>query len=268
MQIIKSNGEVEEFSLEKVRDSVVRAGAGGALAIQVANDVVRQLKDGMTTKAVYLLVKEALARTSVCVSCRYSLREALARLGPSGFHFERYVSSLFQATGYRAWLPEEYQGAAIWHEIDVEATKDGKRYAMEVKFRNDNRDHVRAQAVMVAHARFLDLQPQFDEMWVVTNGVFSDRAVKYGSYYKIRLVSWRELAPMIDSVGLYPVTALEGLSNDELARFAECGLMLCKDLAEHEIEDLVEKLGFSRERLEVLVRMAGEIVAQPVGASA
>jgi len=67
------------------------------------------------------------------------------------------IAALLKTMGYRAWLPEEYQGAAIWHEIDVEATKDGKHHAIEVKFRNDNRDHVRSQDVMVAHARFLDL---------------------------------------------------------------------------------------------------------------
>lgn len=268
MQILKANGELEEFNLQKLRESIMRTGASGELAIRVANDVTRRLKDGMTTREVYRLVKEALAQTNVCYSCRYTLREALARLGPSGFNFEQYIAALFKAMGYHAWLPEEYQGAAIWHEIDVEATKGGKRYAIEVKFRNDNRDHVRSQDTMVAHARFLDLRPQFDEMWVVTNGVFSDRATKYAAYYKLRLIGWKDLAPMINSAGLYPVTVLEGVTTDELARFAERGLMLCRDLGEYEVEELVERLGIARERIEMLVRMADDIIALPQPASA
>lgn len=264
MQIQKANGELEEFSLQKVRDSVMRTGASGELAIRVANDVARRLKEGVTTREVYRMVKETLAQANVCFSCRYSLRDALAKLGPSGFHFEQYVAALLNTMGYRAWLPAEYQGAAIWHEIDVEATKEGQRFAIEAKFRNDNRDHVRSQDTMVAHARFLDLKPQFDEMWVVTNGVFSDRAMKYGAYYKLRLIGWKELAPMIDSAGLYPVTVLEGVTAAELARFAERGLMLCRDLGGHEVEELAEKLDLPRERVERLVHLAGGVIAQPV----
>ena len=268
MQIRKANGDLQEFSLEKVRESVMRAGASGELAIRLANDVQRRMKDGMTTREVYQLVREMLKQGNVCVSCRYSLRDALAKLGPAGFQFEQYIAALLKTMGYRAWLPEEYQGAAIWHEIDVEATKDGKHHAIEVKFRNDNRDHVRSQDVMVAHARFLDLGKKFDDVWGVTNGVFSDRATKYGTYYHVRLIGWRELAPMIDSVGLYPVTVLEGLTTAELSVLAQQGLMLCRDLAQQEIDELVERLGFPRERLEELVRLASEIIAQPVATSA
>ena len=73
---------------------------------------------------------------------------------------------------------------------------------------------------------------------------------------------------MIDSVGLYPVTVLEGLTTAELSVLAQQGLMLCRDLAQQEIDELVERLGFPRERLEELVRLASEIIAQPVATSA
>lgn len=271
--IRKSSGELVEFSLEKLRDSIMRAGADGVAALRVANDVMRHVTDGMTTKQLHDIVNRELARSNMCVACRYSLREGLAKLGPSGFHFEVYVAALLRANGYETNLPEEYMGDCVRHEVDVEALKGGRRSAIEVKFRNNSADHVKLTAILIAHARFNDLVagakagkcPKFDEAWVVTNGLFSDRAQTYAGAHGMKLVGWgypkgQGLERLIDSSGLYPVTVLVGLSDVELASLAKAGLMLCKDIAGIEPEDLAGKTGIDRERCELLVRLAGEIV--------
>ncbi len=276
MLIRKSSGELVEFSLEKLRDSVMRAGADGVTALRVANEVARFMTDGMSTAQLHELVNRELARGKLCVACRYSLREGLAKLGPGGFHFESYVAALLGASGYKAILPDEYLGDCVRHEIDVDATKNGKRFAIEVKFRNDNRDHVQLTAVLIAHARFNDLVagaktgscPVFDQAWVVTNGLFSDRAKIYAGVHGIRLVGWgypkgQGLERMVDSSGLYPVTVLAGMSAAELAAFADARLMLCRDLLGLEPEEVAGRTGIALERARSLVQLAGEIV-EPV----
>ncbi len=270
--IQKSSGEFVEFSLEKLRESVIRAGASGSAALRVANEVSRHIVEGMTTKRLHELVKAELSRDNICVACRYSLREGLERLGPSGFQFEAYVAALLAATGYQTKLPDEYMGACVMHEVDVEAQRAGRRAAIEAKFRNDHRDHVRLKDILVAYARFLDLCdgaaqgkcPKFDEVWVVTNGQFSDRAMTYAGCKEMKLVGWNYpkgagLERMIDRAALYPVTVIHGLSTPELDGLALASLMLCQDVARQEPEDLAERIEVSLVRAETLVRLASEI---------
>jgi len=272
MLIQKSSGEFVEFSLEKLRESVIRAGASGSAALRVANEVSRHIVEGMTTKRLHELVKAELSRDNICVACRYSLREGLERLGPSGFQFEAYVAALLAATGYQTKLPDEYMGACVMHEVDVEAQRAGRRAAIEAKFRNDHRDHVRLKDILVAYARFLDLCdgaaqgkcPKFDEVWVVTNGQFSDRAMTYAGCKEMKLVGWNYpkgagLERMIDRAALYPVTVIHGLSTPELDGLALASLMLCQDVARQEPEDLAERIEVSLVRAETLVRLASEI---------
>lgn len=280
MLIQKSSGELVDFSLEKLRESVMRAGAPGTVALRVANEVARHVVDGMSTKRLHELVRAELARDNLCVACRYSLRDGLERLGPSGFQFEVYIASLLAAMGYKAKLPDEYIGACVMHEVDVEAEKGGRRCAIEAKFRNDHRDHVRLKDILVAYARFLDLRdgavqgkcPNFDEVWVVTNGQFSDRAMTYAGCKEMKLVGWNYpkgagLERMIDRTSLYPVTVIHGLSTEELASLARVNMMLCQDLAQQEPGELAERINVSLSRAEKLIRLAGEIL-EPVLASA
>ena len=280
MLIQKSSGEFVQFSLEKLRESVMRAGASGPVALRVANEVARHVVDGMTTKQLHEYVRAELSRDNVCIACRYSLREGLERLGPSGFQFEAYVAALLAATGYQAKLPEEYMGACVMHEVDVEAQKGGRRAAIEAKFRNNHRDHVRLKDILVAYARFLDLRdgaaqgkcPKFDEVWVVTNGQFSDRAMTYAGCKDMKLVGWNYpkgagLEQMIDRAALYPVTVIHGLTTAELDGLAQANMMLCQDLAQQEPEDLAGRIDVALSRAEELIRLAGEIV-EPMLASA
>ncbi|MCR4311979.1 MAG: ATP cone domain-containing protein, partial [Candidatus Uhrbacteria bacterium] len=269
MMIRKASGELAEFSLEKLRDSVVRAGATGEAALRVANTVLRHVVDGMSTKRLHELVKAELARDNVCVACRYSLRDGLARLGPSGFHFEEYLAALLGANGYTTTLPEEYQGACVLHEVDVDATYGRRRCAIEAKFRNDYRDYVRLRDVLVAYARFLDLVdgasrgtcPTFTEVWVATNGKFSDRAMTYAACKDMKLVGWNYpkgegLESMVSRSGLYPVTVMSNLTEAEIEHLAAAKLMLCQDVATQDAEQLAERLDVSLSRAEELVRLA------------
>lgn len=126
--------------------------------------------------------------------------------------------------------------------------------------------------VLIAHARFQDLVegaevgtcPKFDEAWVVTNGLFSDRAKTYAGAHGIKLMGWgypkgRGLERIVDRSGLYPVTVLPELTDRELGAFAKAGLMLCQDLAGKEPEDIAEQTGIPLTRLIDLVRLAGEV---------
>lgn len=200
-----------------------------------------------------------------------ALRDALFALGPEGFLFERYLAGLLAALGYETELPDEYQGSCVKHEVDIAATKDGKMFAIEAKFRNSQNDTVHLKDVMASYARYLDLLdgaalnlcPRFAEFWIVTNNAFSERAAQFGRCKGMKLIGWEfpdranGLMAMIDRLERYPVTLLRGLTKTELFVFAKAGIMTCHDLSLREPSETAHRTGLSQSRVEELVEAAG-----------
>ncbi len=274
MKVLKSNGEWAEFDAKRVRKSVMRTGADGKTADAVVAALKGRMKDGMSTKEVYAIVREELKKISTCYACRYSLRDGLHKLGPAGYKFEKYVAAILRAHKYDAHVPEgELQGSCVDHEVDVIAEKDGRKIFIEAKFRNDFRDFVNLKDTMATWSRFLDLVdgaavgkcPHFDECWIVTNARFSDRARKFGVCKGVHMIGWsfpeeRSFQQMVDIVSLYPVTVLDQLKRSELESLSQHGLMLCKNVAEIDPEDLAGRLDVTTNRAMELIRMCATVV--------
>lgn len=273
--LIKSNGDHVPFDAERIAESVRRAGGASVDVAAIVAEVQKMVRTGMTTKEVYATVHHAIARRSPFVACRYGLRDALRRLGPAGFYFEKYLAALLARTGYRTEMPDEFQGACVRHEIDVVAHQGDKTYAIEAKFRNGLGDHVDLKDTLACYARYLDLLdgaavqlcPRFDAFWIVTNGKFSDRAMQYAKCKGMPLIGWSypdrasSLAGMIDRSGLYPITVL-GISASELAACAHAGMLLCDDLTKHESVDIAHRVGISQSRAEELIELAAGVCEQ------
>lgn len=199
------------------------------------------------------------------------LREALFALGPEGFYFEQYLAGLLTAEGYETALPDEYQGSCVKHEVDIAATKGGKIFAIEAKFRNTQNDVVHLKDVMASYARYLDLLdgaalnlcPRFAEFWIVTNSMFSERAAQFGRCKGMKLIGWEfpdranGLAAMIDRLGRYPITILRGLTKTELTVLAKADIMTCHDLSRHEPAATAHRTGLSQGRVEELIESVG-----------
>ena len=244
MYIVKSTGEKENFSVEKLRGGLRRAGVPRHLVDRVSNAVAERVKNGTTTQQIAGLVNEQLKRESRAYMYRYTLREGLLKLGPAGFQFEKYFGAIMNAYGYETSYPDELHGACVDHEVDIMAKKDGKTIMVEAKFRNDFDYFVKLRDVMAAWTRFQDLNdgaklgkcPKFDSLWIVTNGKISSRSMKFGECKGIRLLGWNypkeeSFAHFVDHTALYPVTVLHDLNGRELSQLSDKGLMLCRDVA-------------------------------------
>ncbi len=273
--ITKSNGDRVQFDGSKVRRSILRSGGSNAEADVVLRDVQSALPNGATTRVLYATVHASLCRTNRGAACRYTLRDALAELGPAGFHFEKYIAALLAASGYTTELPDEIQGASVLHEIDVVARQGHKTFAIECKFRNAIRDSVHLKDTLAGYARYLDLLdgadlglcPKFQEFWIVTNTTFSDRALTYGTDKGLKLLGWKHpdgkgLAAMIDRTRLYPITVIRELTKHELAAFSHAGLMLCQDFTRHESSELSHRTGLPQSRIEELIDLASEVLLE------
>ncbi len=276
MFIIKSSGEKAEFDPAKVKRSMLRSGADEKTADEVLKDLEKKLHSGMTTKQVYKIVFDELKNRKACIACRYDLRNALLRLGPAGYKFEKYVASILNAYSYEAFVPEEeYEGSCVMHEVDVVAEKDHRRIFIEAKFRNRFNDSVNLKDTMATWARFLDLVdgstvgkcPHFDEPWIVTNARFSDRARQFGICKGIHMIGWnvpkeRTFAQMVDINAVYPVTVLDELTQVELDKLSHHGIMLCKEMSEMDSNELQEKLDISEHRVLELMQMCSDVIGE------
>jgi hypothetical protein len=274
MKIRKSTGELATFDPSKIRESLLRTGATNDLVEHVIARTKNRMTDGMSTKRLFTIVRQELRKENRCIAHRYNLRHALLKLGPSGFKFEKYVASVLRAYLYDAAVPEKDQhGLCVDHEVDVIATKDGKTALIEAKFRNRFGDNVKLKDTMATWARYQDLRdgyeadgrcPKFDEVWIVTNGKFSDRSMQYGVCKGIHLVGWSEdqhsLAALVDHSTMYPITVLDDVRQWELDRFAQKDLMLCREIAQIDIGKLSAKVEIPRDRIEKIVNDCKEVV--------
>ncbi|MFH1048009.1 MAG: ATP cone domain-containing protein [Patescibacteria group bacterium] len=263
MQIIKSTGETVEYDPTKIRGTLMRAGASSEMVERVLKRLHGQVHAGMTTKRLFTLIRRELRKEGPHLAYRYGLRTALLKLGPAGFKFERYVASILNAYQYQATVPEkDLVGLCVNHEVDVVAVKGTQTITIEAKFRNDFGDTVKLKDVMSAWARYIDLCegaasgkkcPHFDELWIVTNGKFTDRALQFGTCKGMVLIGWSNgdsLAKMVDHATLYPITVLDGLRQWELDRFAERGIMLCREVAIADPKKMAGRVGLHEDRMQ------------------
>lgn len=273
MYIVKSGGQTESFDAAKLRSGLRRAGVPDPLLDRVTNAVSERVRNGTTTARIRELVRDQLKRESRAHLYRYTLREALLKLGPAGFKFEKYVGSILESYGYRVEYPDELHGACVDHEVDIVARKDGRTIMIEAKFRNDFQYFVRLKDTLATWARYEDLRdgakakrcPKFDEVWIVTNGRISSRSQRFGECRGIRMLGWRypddrPLAAYVDHVALYPVTVLHELKPRELERLSDRGLMLCRQVADLKPKHLAKSIGVSSSRAGTIIETCRMVV--------
>jgi len=101
--------------------------------------------DGISTSEIYQHVLEFLDTSSHPYSrAKYSLKESIMMLGPTGYPFEDFIARLLESQGYTTKVRQILNGKCITHEIDVIAEKDRTTAAIEAKFHNQSRYSLRS----------------------------------------------------------------------------------------------------------------------------
>jgi len=275
IMIKKSSGKVVPYDEGRIRSTLERSGADQEVINTVVKKVNSSLKPKITTDEIRTIIREELKKASPAAGARYMLRSALARLGPAGFNFEKYVASILTAYGYETELPFELQGACVSHEVDVTAQKDGRRMFIEAKFRNNFNDSVNIKDTMATWSRYLDLIegskidlcPHFDEAWIVTNARFTEHALKYGHCKNMVMIGWnhpkeRTFARMVDLSALYPLTIIEDLTDHEISAFAKNKYTLCREITDEKIPEIAKKTKISQKRVKEIYNQCKLIIAE------
>ena len=274
IKLKKRSGAREHFSIQKITRSLERAGADHSLADRVAHQVAGTVKKGETTHHVYQRAKKYLRTAHPVVGARFTLREAVKRLGPAGYDFEKYIMLLFREYGYKSHLPKILQGKCITHEVDVMVEKNGNRGIIECKLRKDQAIYINIKETLTAWARYMDLKDgarhgrcvKIDDVWLVTNSRFSGDSIAYGNCKKMKLLSWNTPAKMplpayIDAKNIYPVTILNSIQVHHLKALSRCEILLLKDLVSYDYRTLSRSTNLNKTQLEPLVTEAKEILS-------
>ena len=242
--IIKSDGTREAFDVGKLKVSLSKAKASPEVAEKIAGHIAREIEDGMSTSAIYRHAFELLHKFERPAAGRYSLKRAIAALGPSGFPFEKFIAELFRARGFQTLTDQMVDGKCSSHEMDVIMWNENKLLMAEAKFHNEIGIKSDLKVALYIKARFDDLKGQrfmfgrergLDEGFLITNTNFTTRAIQYSECSGVRLIGWNypkvgNLHNLIEDEQLHPITCLTSLSSTEKKGLLEKGVVLCKNI--------------------------------------
>lgn len=239
--VIKANGEIEEFSEKKLLDSIRRAGIPANLHTQALEHIKLNLYDNIPTHEIYYHLEEFLGHSKApYYKNKYSLKRALMDLGPTGFPFEEYVARVLQAQGFKTSVGQTLMGICVNHEVDVIAINKDRKILVECKFHNRPGTKSDLQVVLYTKARFEDLKKKhsFTDVMLVTNTKITVDALAYSDCQSLKIMSWEHpegesLRELIEKHKLFPITSLSFLSMPQKQELLAKNIVLVKEICEN-----------------------------------
>ncbi|KQX00805.1 ATP cone domain-containing protein [Flavobacterium sp. Root420] len=272
MKVIKHSGHVVPFDIEKLKLSLQKSGASPDLIRESLVQIQNQMYEGITTKQIYKLAFAILKKASNGHTARYNLRYALQMLGPAGFFFEKFISRLYAAEGYKTKTNLALQGKCVSHEVDLALKKENRVWMVECKFHSSREGASDVKVPMYILSRFNDLKSKqhtifsgsenIDSCIIVTNNRFTKDAENFAICSGIALLSWDypendSIKNKIDKGGLYPITCLTTLSMVEKEKLLILDQLLVKDLIND--SKSLNKIGISENRIRNVLKEASQI---------
>jgi len=270
----KRQGGSEAFDPDKLCSSLMKSGAPEELAHRVCAMVEEKLTPQVTSQKIWRTALKYLVKEDLHISARYSLRRAMANLGPDGYLFEKFAAAVLSQQGYKTETNKNIKGASgLSHEIDVLATKAGQRIYIEAKYKNQYGLKTHVDEVMYSWARFDDIleankklakyKDKKFEVWMVTNTEFTSSSKIYAKYKKseMKLLGWdypagNSLEDMIAETRAYPISILPSLSKSDRKAFIHEGAVLIQDILLYSAEEMVKHFAIDPKRAERYLKEA------------
>jgi hypothetical protein len=236
--VLKAGGKIEPFSEEKIRLSIQRVGIPEILQNEVLAKIKNELYDNIPTSEIYGIIKEFLQNSTYPLShTKYSLKQSIMDLGPTGYPFEDYVAEILKLEGYETQVRQILQGKCISHEIDIIAGKNNARSMIECKFHNSPGTKSQCHVSLYTKARFDDIKERnnLTEVWLVTNTKMTSDALNYALCSNMKIISWDypdkgSFRDLIEKHKLYPITTFANLSQNQKQILAQNHIVLAKDI--------------------------------------
>lgn len=263
--VIKADGSKEPFSEEKVVSSIRYAGIDGKIENKILEHVKSKLYEGIPTREIYHHITEFLGNTEEPFhKIKYSLKQAIMELGPTGYPFEEYVAKILQLEGYNTAVRQIVQGTCVTHEIDVIAVKNTvlpTKLMVEVKFHNTVGIKTNIHVPMYTKSRYEDIKDKhnFTHCLLVTNTKATIDATAYAGCVKMEIITWsypehRSLRLLVEKYQLFPVTALASLPHEQKQKLLQKDIVLCKDIYRN--HEIIEQMELPKEKKDQILKEA------------
>ncbi|MBC8320001.1 MAG: restriction endonuclease [Bacteroidetes bacterium] len=271
IKITKKSGEIVDFDINKLRESLIKSGASQNDTDYVTKIISNKIDNGISTHKLYQLAYGLLKKRSNKVAGRYRLKKAIFEMGPTGYPFESLVSELLRLKGYVTKKGQIMDGICVKHEVDVYAKKQGNTIFVECKFHNDQRRKSDVKVSLYVNSRFNDLKSKWKqntegqhnfEGWIVTNTRFTEDAIEYGSCAGLKMISWDypsrgNLRQLVDSLGIHPITSMQSLTKNEKTFLMEKEIILCRQLVNQ--KNLLLEMGINENQISKIISEAYQI---------
>ncbi len=272
--IIKADGSKQAFDPERLKMSLIRAGAGEYTARNITESVSKSVHHGIRSRDIYSRAFTLLRKETRPVAARYALRRALLELGPSGHPFEDFMARVFEKDGWNVEWRKILQGVCVSHEVDMFAHKNGTTLIAELKYHNTPQYKTDVKVALYVKARFDDIWsyaekkaiPKVERGLLITNTKFTSQAVAYATCAGLELLGWgypqeNNVYEYICRTKVYPITALTLLKKAEKRLLIDKGVVSCDMLRER--RDVLSSLHISSERVGTILAEADALIALP-----
>jgi len=258
----KADGTKQEFDKGKIVRTCLKMHASEEEAREVADKVESKIFEGIATKKILELIFFYLKSYRPEVKQQIDLREAISLLRPKP-DFENFVGIVLREEGYEVDPPQLIRGRCVEHEIDGIAKKGMDTIYVEVKHHFQSHTYTGVSVFLKTWAVFVDLVDgfelhkspyKFNKALVVCNTKFSDHALQYARCKNISHIGWNtpeehSLQKMVWDKRLYPITLIKSLDKRTEGRLGDSGVILLKQLAETDVNDLIRKTQVNRQKL-------------------
>ncbi len=241
INVLKATGKKELFSEEKLRISIQRAGVPIELQDSAISHIKLKLYEGIPTAEIYKHIVEFLGNSShPFTRTKYSLKQAIMDLGPTGYPFEDYISEILKMQGFETQLRQTLMGKCISHEIDLIINKDNASSMVECKFHNMPGTKSQVHVSLYTKARFDDIKEKHNliDVWLVTNTKITPDALNYAICSNMKVISWDypqfgSFRDLIEKYKLHPITMLTSLSQNQKQLLTGNHVVLAKDVCKN-----------------------------------
>lgn len=256
-RIYKADGRIETYSRSKLYNSLRRSGLSNRQASLIADKVGHEIGEGSKTGDIYRKTLRLVKKRSPVAAVHYSLKRSIFELGPTGFHFEKFVARYFQELGFSTKTCLTLQGKWVKHEVDVLAEKEGKRYFIECKFHNHKGLKNDIKVALYVKARWDDLKEgpegkNLDGFYLASNTAFTLDAITYAEGSGLKLLGvnappQESFLEQIKKMHLYPITSLRKLNKHMKDILISQNILTAKDLPQN--LNILLKLGLNEDEI-------------------
>jgi hypothetical protein len=254
--VTKADGTKQPYSREKVVQTCLRFGLDPKTAEQVALQVERRLYDGIPTRRVLQIIFSFLRKPKPAVKHLFDLRRGISLMVPKP-EFEVFIQVVLAHSGFQVQPNTVLRGLCGEHEVDALAAKNGLTYFVEAKHHFNYHAFTGLDESRIARAILEDVTEGYakgvtkiklDKAVIVTNTKYSDHALTYGGCRGIVQIGWNSpqgsgLGMVVEKYKLYPLSCLRGVSVETRLLLVGVGIVLIKQLLEHDIDFYERKLG-------------------------